>query len=470
MRRSRPSRWPGLIALAVVGLVAGLGIAAYLSLPRIVEVSPAPGAENISPRARLRIAFDRPMDPASVESAFQIDPPTAGEFSWEGNTLVFTPLLAWPLRRNVTVTLNGGRGRNGLPLYGALGWTFLVGRERLLFITGRPPNIHVISLAEGDTPQALTSESFGVNEFTIAPEGTHIVYSAQRADGGADLRAINLDGSGVRDVLLCPDAACREPALSPNGLRLAYERHDRVTDPTDEAAFGEPRVHLYILVTEADTLMGDPENQTRNPRWGPDGRLSFYDAARPALVIQDLNSGAVTYIPVSSGEIGAWSPDGLSIVYPEIFLPSETEVTITATAALTPTAETFYSHLLRVTIATNDTQNLSGTRVDLEDASPAYSHNGAWLAFARKGLSEVAWTPGRQLWRMRADGSDARPLTDDPVYQHSALAWSPDDQWIAFMRFNATDPTEPTAIWVIRVDGTSGRRLVVGGYAPQWMP
>jgi Tol biopolymer transport system component len=148
----------------------------------------------------------------------------------------------------------------------------------------------------------------------------------------------------------------------------------------------------------------------------------------------------------------------------------EGTITLTGTLALVPASvSSFYSHLLRVTIATNATEDLTGSGV-VEDASPVYSDSGAWLAFGRKPLQAAAWTPGRQLWLMRADGSGARPLTDAPLYHHSAFAWGPDEQRLATMRFNATDPSEPAEIWLVNVDGSGARRLVAGGYSPEWLP
>jgi Tol biopolymer transport system component len=463
-RRSRASRWPLWLALACLGGLAGLGMAAYLSLPRLVQVSPAPDAQSLSPRTRIRLTFNQPMNAASVEAALRIEPPVAGAFSWEGSTVSFAALEAWPLLSTVSVTLNGGQAQNGLPLLERRQWTFRIGRERVLFITGSPPNVHSIALLD-ENPEPITAEPFGVHEFTLSAADAHLVYSAARADGGADLRLIQADGAGAREVLACPEAACRQPALSPDGARLAYERQTLISGLMGEAYFGEPQVHVLTLATGADLVIGASEAPTRTPRWGPDGRLSVYDAARGAIAIYDLGGG-VTYAPVSSGDMGSWSPDGLSLVYPEIFLAPEAEA---LTETLTETAP-FYSHLLRVTVATNEVADLSGPTLEVEDASPAFSHNGLWLAFARKGLEEAAWTPGRQLWLMRADGSEARPLTDDPVYQHSAFAWSPDDQWIAFMRFNVADQTEPASIWIIRPDGSGGRRLVREGYLPAWLP
>ena len=461
---------PALLALAAGGLLAGLALAAFLSLPRVRDFYPAAGAQNISSRAPIRITFNRPMDSVSVEAALHFTPEAAGMFAWQGNMVTFAPRQPWPVGSAITASLDRGKSRGGLPLLGAHMWTFTISGERIAYLTDNPPNLRFIPLAEGAQPQPITTEALGVYDFDLSPDGQRFVYSALRADGGADLRAINADGSGATDVLLCPGEACLTPAFSPDGQRVAYEQHALVAGAGGEVTFGESHVHLVTLATGADEAAGDstaPDAETRFPRWGPDGRLSYFDTTRQAMVVQDLTTQAVSYIPDSSGEMGTWSPDGEFIVYPEIFFPPEP--TPIPGAPEPEHTDKFFSRLLRVTIATNATENLSGEGV-VEDASPVYSPDGVWLAFARKSLDQARWTPGRQLWLMRADGSDARPLTNEPLYHHSAFVWSPDGRRLIYMRSNAVTPGLPAEIWTINSDGTGARKLVEGGYLPQWMP
>ena len=472
MRRPSALRLPVILALAASGLLAGLALAAFLSLPQLKTVSPAVGAQNVSSRAPIHLAFNRPMDSGSVEAALRFTPEATGTFVWDAahNTLTFTPRQPWPVGGTVTAALTGGKSRGGLPLLGAHTWTFTISGERVAYLTSAPPNLWFIPLAEGAQPQPVTAEPNGVYDFDLSPDGLRFVYSTLRADGGADLRVIEVDGSGAADVLLCPGEACLSPAFSPDGQRVAYERHTLTVGLSGEASFGAARVHVVDLATRADDAVGEADAEGRFPRWGPDGRLSYFDTTRQAIVVQDLATRAVTYVPDSSGEMGTWSPDGQSIVYPEIYLPDEPPPNPALPAG--EHTDRFFSHLLRVTIATNATANLSGGGV-VEDASPVYSPSGEWLAFARKSLDQAQWTPGRQLWLMRADGSDAQPLTSEPLYHHSAFVWSPDGRALVYMRNNAVTPGLPAEIWTINVegaDGTGARQLVVGGYLPEWMP
>ena len=449
--------------------MAGLSLAALVSLPQLKSFSPAASAQSVSSRAPIHLIFSRPMNPVSVEAGLHFTPEMAGAYAWEAaqNSLTFTPRQPWPVGGTVTASLTGGKSRGGLPLLGQHTWAFTISGERIAYLTGTPPNLWFIPLADGASPQPLTHTPDGIYDFDLSSDGLHFVYSALRADGGADLRAINVDGSDAAEVLACPSEACLSPAFSSDRQRVAYERHTLTAGLSGDSSFGSSRVHVVDLATGTDTAVGEADLEARFPRWGPDNRLSYFDTTRQAIVVLDLATHAVTYVPDSSGDMGTWSPDGQAIVYPEIFLPNE--------PAPVPGApedehtDTFFSHLLRVTIATNAVENLSGQGV-VEDASPVYSPSGEWLAFARKSLDQAAWTPGRQLWLMRADGSDAHPLTIEPLYHHSAFVWSPDGRSLIYMRNNAATPGLPAEIWTVNVDGTGARKLVEGGYLPEWMP
>jgi Tol biopolymer transport system component len=166
------------------------------------------------------------------------------------------------------------------------------------------------------------------------------------------------------------------------------------------------------------------------------------------------------------GERGTWSPDGAYFVFPEIdFFTQDLET------GGGEGGELFFSHLYRwefESVLVDDLSQDPSGRV--EDASPSYSPDGRWIAFARKFLDAGRWTLGRQVWLMRADGSDPRQLTNEPAYHHSSLDWNASSDALAFMRFNQSELSQPPEIWLYGLELGEARPLAVGGYLPRWIP
>lgn len=454
------ARWSWVI-LAGAGLLAGWALMTVLALPQLTAIWPAPATRNVSPRAPLRLTFSHPMQAASLEGALTLEPPLTGTFRADGYQIIFTPAQPWPAQTLITFTLSGGRSVSGLPLLGQRQWAFTAAGQRLAYLAGGVPNLHFIGLDAAAEVETLTAEPYGVYNYALSPDGLQVAYAALREDGGTDLRLLTLGAGEPQTILACPGAACLSPAFSPDGAQLAYEWQTLITT-TERPTFGESHVHLYTFATgqdETQPALGD----ARFPRWNPDGRLSYYDTERRAIVVRELQHGALTYIPNDTGDMGDWSPDGAALVY--------SEISASAVAAELPGedfVDHFYSHLMRVEVATNQTRDLSGEAL-VTDSSPAFSPTGAWLAFGRRQLTPTLWTLGRQLWLMRADGGEAHALTNEPTYNHSAVVWSADETTLFYMRYNAGDPVAPVEIWSIQRDGSNARAITTG-YLPEWVP
>jgi peptide/nickel transport system substrate-binding protein len=60
--------------------------------PRVASSAPTDGASAVATSgAQIRIVFSEGVDHEKAETAFSITPSVTGTFSWEGNTLIFTP-------------------------------------------------------------------------------------------------------------------------------------------------------------------------------------------------------------------------------------------------------------------------------------------------------------------------------------------------------------------------------------------
>jgi Tol biopolymer transport system component len=212
-----------------------------------------------------------------------------------------------------------------------------------------------------------------------------------------------------------------------------------------------------------EELASDPDHPAHTPAWSSRGLLVYYDVIEKAYIVLDPENGTTMAFPNESGETGSWSPEGSYFVAPEILSLPAGQGTQESGDAISA------SHLIRFDPETGSSRDLSQGPF-VEDTSPSVSPDGSHLAFARRYLDASRWTPGRQAWVMRTDGSQAIPLSNAPSYSHSAFAWSPDGRQVAYLRFNQETLTDPLELWTVSSDGSDPTQLVIGGFAPQWIP
>lgn len=463
--RQRRSPWVWIV-LAGVGLLLIGG--AWRLTPQITASAPDDGLTAAGNDTIISITFNRPMDHASVESHVSLDPDVAGHFVWQDNEMRFVPTQPWPDGTAVHVSVApGALSRLFLPLLTGRQWSFDVGAPRLIYALQAQGRPQLVSRDLGETDaQALTHAPEGVLDFAVAQGNGDLVYLAASQEGGQAIHAVDVRTGEDKVLMPCPAPGCRRVRISPDGAWLTLE-----TQPGPQ---GSPTGPGQVWVAPVDgsrnpAALGQPGHDLRNALWSPDGKLAVYDATAQAMLVfavpPDFRS--LASIPNKLGEMGAWSPDGSSLIYPEIVF-----IDRVATPPATPSAEPdFYSHIFRYEIETGSVTDLSGQDNGLiEDASPAYSPDGQWIAFARKSLEPTRWTLGRQMWLMRADGSQARPLTSQPVMNYSTFAWRPDSAVMVYVQSDQTDPSRPPELGWLDVATGQTHKLVEGGYSPEWTP
>lgn len=439
----------------------------WLNLPQVESFFPEPGGRDIPANSAIRITFTRLMQADTVTSRLLIEPARSGKFTWQEQTLIFLPDRPWPGQTTVTVTLQPGARTTGflrLPMLAGETWSFTSRGARLLYLwpAGAPADLYSLDPVAGDI-QRLT-ESANLQDYCVDPTGQAIYITVMREAGSAILRVAQQAGdySSVssaepEQVLDCPREVCRSLACSPDGHYLAFEK---VTDPALGAG-EEIVIWLYDIAAARSLALSEPNQISLLPDWSSTGVLAYFNRSRQVYVFVDPNTQTRREAANQTSAAGDWLPASDRFIAPEIFYLSSGDEPALAS-----------SHLMEYPADGSQPVDRSVQLGDplVEDQSPAYSSDGAWLAFGRKYIDAERWSPGRQLWLMRTDGSQARQLTQASLYQHYAFAWSPDNLQIAYVRFTPLSLNEPPELWLIDILDGRTIQLVIGGYAPQWSP
>jgi Tol biopolymer transport system component len=454
------------LVLAVAA--AGAALVVLLVVPssvRLANVSPADGDQDVPITAPVRLAFSHAMDTDSVEARLRIEPEVMGGFEWDGKEVTFLPRVALAPETTYTVTLEvGAVTPSGRALNQEHTWRFRTRSPRLLFL-GRPaPEEDVRQLFAAsfttlseEAPVQLTRHAGGVWDYAVHLQGEAIAFTVLREDGGADLWRMERDGGGQQLLLACPDAACLNPAWSPDGQQLAYERRDiwAAAPNLDPKA---ARIWLLDLATGEERPLFDYDVPLHSPVWSPSGdRLAYISPLLPGVEIYDLGSGELQQFANDWGAVPVWSPDGRWLVMPEIVLAGE-ELLV---------------RLFRVDPEEEQAADISGDEEAVRDESPAWSPGGGWIAFGRRFLDQERWTPGRQIWLTRPNGSEAYPLLRALSFDHFAYTWRPDGAALAYLRTNMSDGPQPVpevSVWVFDLVARESVLVAAHGVLPRWLP
>ncbi|HSM50181.1 MAG TPA: protein kinase [Thermoanaerobaculia bacterium] len=222
------------------------------------------------------------------------------------------------------------------------------------------------------------------------------------------------------------------PSISPDGEFVAYV----AIDGGDRDIF-----LLRVGGQKAINLTEDSPADEERPAFSPDGRFLAFRSERGGggLFVMGATGESVRRL-TDFGDNPSWSPDGSEIVF-----GTEGESD--------PQAREKTSELWVVPAAGGEAR-----RIYAGDAvQPAWSPHGHRIAFwtQRKGV--------RDVWTLRADGSDPQRVTDAPSVDWNPV-WSPDGSHLYF----ASDRGGVMTAWRVAIDELSGR--LRGEPAPVTLP
>ena len=259
------------------------------------------------------------------------------------------------------------------------------------------------------TPTSAPTATLNAPSPTPTPLGGagFAVYQTDR-DGDWEIYLLDLVSWQEYNLTQHP-AEDRNPALSPDGTRLAFESHR------------DGNWDIYLL----DLGSGEVSRLTEElafdgaPAWSPDGTRLAFESYRDGnweiylLELEGLQLSRLTNDP--AGDYApAWSPDGQLIAYTS-WRDGDKEVYV---------------------IDADGSSQRNLTQADGDDEYPAWSPDGERVAFVSNRDGHTT-----EIYLMEASGQDQTRLTHNDVYDW-APAWSPDGREIVCASYNKGEAFE----------------------------
>ena len=262
-----------------------------------------------------------------------------------------------------------------------------------------------------------------------------------------------------------------DPQISPDGARVLYAV--KVVD-------GE-KYSQHLWIDDDQFTLGKVIDGF--PRWSPDGRKIAFVRTRDEesqVWLMSISGGEpspVTSLPPGKITALEWSPDGsrLAIVFhkdPDPSLRKEKkQPTLRHITRLhykeegTGLLDRERDHLHVVWVGDKRTVQL--TEGDWDDADPAWSPDGLWIAFVSNRHPEADYCLDvRDVWVVAAGGGEPRrlPKPDGPAFQPQ---WSPDGKQIAFLGHDQPKGAwgvKNVHVWAVPAGGAQPARDLMPGF------
>lgn len=319
----------------------------------------------------------------------------------------------------------------------------------------------LVLVACGEDPPKASEPSRSAATQTSGLEGRIVFMRGDPSEGvlaGEGVTyTVNADGSAERQLF--SDGDSPGPRWSPDGSEIAIFCCDNgmvahLLDPDtgDLREFPPPEPALETHCGVA---------------WSPDGKrlpcevFGVDDPSRNGIYSIRASDGGglsrITKIPGGDDIPGDYSPEGDQLVFLRATKDGPVGIFVTD-------------------LDGGDVRRISPPGVAVADTTA-----GRWSPIDDRILF-VADTPNhhKEIWVVNADGSDPHrlqiapgcggPLSDPESFGCYSPSWSPDGQWIVFVR-SAPDGSEEN-LWIVNADGSGLVQLTDGGTddLPDWGP
>jgi dipeptidyl aminopeptidase/acylaminoacyl peptidase len=438
----------------VLVLVVAIGLVLLAGAQAGILVSADVAEAGQGPFEAITLTFSVPVDGSAVESRFSLDPQAGGRFEWlDPQTLVFVPDGLQPGARYQLALRPGEIGANQESLRREKNWSFQT-RSPLIVYTSAPigeNELWVIGPDGGEAQRLVDSEQTVFN-YDVSPDGEFLILSMFNEQDRSDLWRVDRDGQNLRLLLDCGGGNCSNPAVSPDGKRVAYTRE--APGITPNSSLSAPRIHILDLVSGQDRpLFSDSQIIGYGPTWSPDGKwVTSYDGIQDTIRVVSVETGEQVLLSSVVGGSPSWSPDSTQLAFTTIE-EGENELVTVVMLADFRTGE--ISYLIG-----------KGSRLDYKYYAIAWSPvNEDELIL---GLRPNPEDPSTGLWLVDPGLLEGQMFAQEASYSYYAPRWDPWGKAVVFqqIRLGAAYRTE-IALWE---PGLSAPRVIAEGFSPRWLP
>ncbi len=332
-------------------------------------------------------------------------------------------------------------------------------------------NIWLAPVSDPTQAQQITDTEMGIYDFDVSPDGRSIAYSQRDPQSLLlDIYLLNLDTGTTRRLTTCGenDAECHTPSFHPNGEVLAYMRQalNREIDPVGP---GVPRIWLLQLQNGAtQPLSGDQQLIGHSPQWADDGNtIAFYsaDLMNPGILVYNFNpqtsdQATVNFISSAHGSVGALSPNGRELVFPDIV----------------DRGGSFYTYLKIADLDADPPEysDFTDAQGPTDDIGVDWHPDGQQITMVRR-FTDDRYTRGYQLYQVDVDSREIVPLLYDERYSHHYFAWNRDGSMLIVQRLQLLDDNGETnrgarpEIWVLDAETGDLVKISDQAYYPRWV-
>lgn len=328
-------------------------------------------------------------------------------------------------------------------------------------------NVWFAPLADPTQAEQMTFAPDGLYDFAVSHDGDYLAYSQRIEPTGLhDIMLMNLNTRQITQVTNCvvDNSDCRTPVFRPTGRAIAYERLN--TNTGVGTGVGVTRIWLADLSRQPydnQPLSQDSQFVGYGPEWALDGNsLAFYssDIANPGILVYNFNPAAgdqtLKFVPSQYGTVGALSPNGSQLIYPDLSRRPDSSV---------------YSFLRIADLEGLDFVNFTNAEDNIDDIEAVWNPNGTSVTIVRRYTDE-RWTRGYQLYDVSMADQTITPLVVDAGYSHGFFSYDASGTALVMQRFpfDAESATGSNPqIWTYNLATKALEMIADNAFSPRWV-